>query len=759
MGCELCKNDNRENIDFMMGAEEKRPIEIKKYNEYNIDDKGSYYSNLEDKLNNKYAVGPKKYNNNINIGEKYKIKNNNINEVPLKLNQNKNEYIINTLNIYNNNKIQYSRNQNEDNKMMETNTISNTINNNRKEDENIYDIEKKEEEIKNLKKNLRKQKTEKKNRNKKSVKIKDNKNLTSKENEINRSKTDNKKRKKSANSDSQNGDESENNTKDKKEEEEGGKKKVLKTFKHSYTKQISKNTEKINEILKQIRHSKIDKILSEAPLRTKITLEGLTNFFKKDSKKLSEVEKAWLIYKWVTENIEYDYEGINAYTYDVSEEATFNRGKTISSGLALLYKKICENLNLNVEIVEGFAKEYSFNISESSEDSEKHDWNAIQIEKEWYLIDPTWGSGYIQDQNFIKQFNPYFFFTPPQEFVRGHLPFKSKWQLLPQSKKVSQQTFMAFAPLKNEFFSLGFSSIDPDYTFNDVKEKGKFDLYFEKYKDTNHQNIKVKGKLYLAEDETKLKEIKNSILEIKKEDCIEVNYLISKKGNYKLKLFGNDGSKKEYDELCTFDLKSEKDVIKPRTYPTTTELYYISDLKIIRPNNGTLKEGNKVTFELKTTTFKQLFLGINTEEGDNYIEMGNDNNRFIEEDFLIYGKKALIVYKDEKDNNYNIILEFEVIPITKKKNTITYPQVYSGPKNKLIEPICDKLKKGKKINFAIKCDLIEEMVVSDGDDMHKLNKKNGVFTGSVKISGKGEVKIMHKKENGEYGVLYTYKIF
>ena len=144
MGCELCKNDNRENIDFMMGAEQKRPIEIKKYNEYNIDDKGSYYSNLEDKLNNKYAVAPKNYNNNINIGEKYKIKNNNINEVPLKLNQNKNEYIINTLNIYNNNKIQYSRNQNEGNKMMETNTISNTFNNNRKEDENISDIEKQE---------------------------------------------------------------------------------------------------------------------------------------------------------------------------------------------------------------------------------------------------------------------------------------------------------------------------------------------------------------------------------------------------------------------------------------------------------------------------------------------------------------------------------------------------------------------------------------------------------------------------------------
>ena len=759
MGCELCKNDNRENIDFMMGAEEKRPIEIKKFDEYNLDDKESYYSNLEGKLNNKYTINSKNKNNSdMNIVEKNNLKKkNNLNEIPLNLNQNKNEYIINTLNIYNNNKIQYSRNQNEENKTLETNTVSNTINNNKKEKENIFDIEKKEEEIKRLKKNLRKEKTEKKIRNKKSVKIQDTKKLISSETENKKDK--NKTRKKSTNTNSENDKEENNSKKAKDEEEEGGEKKVLKTFKHSYTKQISKNTEKINALLKEIRHSKIDKILSSTPLRTKTTLEGMINYFKDNSKKLTEIERAWLIYKWVTETIDYDCEGINAYSYDISQEATYSRGKSISSGYAALYKKICDNLDLNAEVIEGFSKEYSFNISENSEDSEYHQWNAIQIEKEWYLVDTTWGSGYMEDKKFVKNFNPYFFFTPPQEFVRGHLPFKSKWQLLPQSKKVSQQTFMAFAPLKKEFFNLGFNSMDPDYTFNDVKEKGKFNLYFEKYKDINHENIKVMGKLYSGKDETNLKEIKNSILEIKKEDCIEVNYLISKKGNYKLKILGSNGNTKEYNELCTLDLKSEKDIIKPKTYPTTTEFYYSSDLNIIRPNNGTLKEGNKVTFELKTTKYKKLFLGINTEEGDNYIEMGKDNNRFIEEDFLIYGKKALISYKEENDSNFNVILEFEVIPITKKKNTITHPQVYSGPKNKLIEPICDRLKKGKKVNFALKSELIEEIVVSDGDDMHKLDKKNGIFTGYVKISGKGEVKIMYKKENEEYGVLYTYKVF
>ena len=316
---------------------------------------------------------------------------------------------------------------------------------------------------------------------------------------------------------------------------------------------------------------------------------------------------------------------------------------------------------------------------------------------------------------------------------------------------------MSFTPLQNEFFNLGFNSIEPDYAINDVKEKGKFSLFFEKVKDKNHEKIKVKGKLFSIEDDNNLKEIPNSILETKKEDCIEVNYLIYRKGSYNLKIFGSCETSKEYNELCTLNLNSDKDMVKQRTYPKTTEFYHKSNMEIVRPNNGTLKEGNKVTFEIKTTTYDKLYLGIITEEGDNYIEMGKSNNTFIEEDFLIYGKKVLISCKGE-NNNYDIILEFEVIPITKKKNTITHPIVFPGPKNKLIEPICNPLKKGKKVNFSIRGESFEEMAVFDGDEMHKLTKNNGVFTGAVKISGKGEVKIVYKKENGIYDMLYLYRV-
>ena len=527
-------------------------------------------------------------------------------------------------------------------------------------------------------------------------------------------------------------------------------------IRYTYTKQLSKNTEKINILLQQIRHPKIDKIIKEAPKRSKTTLQKLKDYLKKNSTNLSLVEKAWLDFKWVAENIEYDFAGVNDYNYDISPEATFNRGKSICSGYAGLYKDIGDYLGLTIERIGGFSKGFNFNLGESIDDSEKHEWNAVQIDGDWYFIESTWGAGFSSDQkNFTKKFTPYYFFTPPQEFVRGHLPFEPKWQLLPKTKKVSQQTFMEFAPLKSDFFTLGFNKIDPDYTFNDVKEKGKISLYFEKEK-SSKKRLAVMGKLYSLKDD---QEIPNSILEIPKKDCFEVNYFINKKGEYKLKIFGNDGSVKEYNELCTLKLTTVKDSSKPLAFPATTSLYHNSDIEIIQPDNGILYEGDKINFEFKTTTFDQLFIGISTEKGASFTEMNKKKNVFKEEDILIYGKKILISCRGEKENSYNSIMEYNVLSNPKNKVKITFPQVFAGPKNRLIEPICDTLKKGKKVFFKVRSNLINEMSVHDGEQFNKLNKEDDVFSGEVKVTGKGEVKIVYKKDdNGSYGVLYSYKV-
>ena len=810
MGCKLCSNENRENNDFALTREGERPIILNNDTVQNNNDKDLYYSFLEEKLNSKYSIPQKKL-------EELKTKINNENNQPNSQmdninNNNKSGYIINTLNIYSNNTIQFSsrnKNQEQEKKALENSTDQNKETTAAEKDNlfvrdlNYKNVNlKNEKEINELKNNLRNYKNEKRT---KSIRFSNedlekethnyNNNFTAGENI--KEKNENKKKQKHSHTHSHHSntyrsnkdeDKSEHKrkrktkfssdlNKDKKSERSSKKVKKKKednnnsennnddsekkddepVIKYSYTKQVSRTTEKINFLLKDILHSKIDKILKDAPKREETTLDELIEYFKKKSTDLSQVERAWLVFKWITNNIEYDFEGVNADTYDASEEATFNRGKSICSGYAGLYKKIGENLELTIERIGGFSKGFNFNLCETLEDSEKHEWNAVNIDEEWYFIEPTWGAGYSTDETkFIKRFNPYYFFTPPQEFVRGHLPFDAKWQLLPKTKKISQQVFMDFAPLKSDFFTLGFSSIEPDYTYNEVKDKGKVILFFEKHKEIKtNDNLRVMAKLYLVEN-NESKEIPNSTLPVRKDDCFEVNYLINKKGEYKLKIFGNDGTVKEYNELCTLKLACDKEPVSRREFPLTTALYHNSDIKIIEPIHGLFKEGKKITFEMKTKTFDQLFIGVNTGDSANFTEMNKVNNIFTEQDFLIYGQKILISCKGKKENSYSTILEYNVTPITIKKSSVTYPKVFAGPKTKLIEPIIDRLKKGKKIKFTLKSNLIEEMAVLDGEEFHTLEKNDDVFTGSVKIMG-NEVKIVYKKEEG-YGVLYKYKV-
>ena len=164
--------------------------------------------------------------------------------------------------------------------------------------------------------------------------------------------------------------------------------------------------------------------------------------------------------------------------------------------MQIYLKKIGENLDLIVEMIGGYSKGFNYEITDKFEESESHAWNAIKINEEWYFIETTWGAGYSEDhKHFIKRFTAYYFFTPPIQFVRGHFPNESKWQLLPEKYKVAQKKFMEFVDLKSNFYDLGFDSIDPDLTFNYVSNNGSFKIFFDK-NEVNGDELKVNASLF-----------------------------------------------------------------------------------------------------------------------------------------------------------------------------------------------------------------------------------------------------------------------
>ena len=746
MGCEICNNAKTKNQEATLTREANKPV-IKKFDSVTISNNNStiidtYRTALEKKLNDKYLIPFKPEKTTIDS----------------KGNQNIFNY---TQNIVNDNIIKYDT-RNRITKEKEKEVISSILkekgdlislefnyNFNSKENENTNKLNSENINLPDIA-NIY---------NSNYINIDENKSDVSNNNQH---KTNNKNdyysNKKKEEEEEDEEDEEDDEDEEGEEEEEDIKNENVKD--NNNNNEINQMKKNIESLLKKIDHSKIDKIINKAPERDETSLAQLIKYFQKTSNNLSEVEKAYLIYKWIALNIGYDFAGVNDKNYDVSEEATFNRGKSICEGYANLFKKISTDLNLIVEKIVGHSKGFNFELTDKFEESESHAWNAVKINKIWYFIETTWGAGYSEDhKNFIKKFTSYYFLTPPIQFIRGHFPEESKWQLLPKNKKIDQKKFMEFVDLKSSFFELGFESIEPDLTFNHAKEKGNFKILFNK-NSLNINKIKMMAKLELIQNKDNLKEIENSTLVIKNPDFFEINYIINNKGKYKLQLFGATIEDEKYSELCSLILISKKDSSLNLSYPKTYNLYNNSDIRIINPKNGTLYNGDSINFEYKTSTYKNLFVIISDNENNNFISMDRQGDTFNENDILIYGQQVKLSTKNSKTDSYDTILEYTVQKNPNNNHTITFPKTYSGPKNRLINPICSTLKKGQKVSFEIKSFFITKMVVFDGNKKHNLEKKNDLFSGNfvIKANKNSSVKIGYSKDGNNFGILYEYSV-
>jgi len=155
------------------------------------------------------------------------------------------------------------------------------------------------------------------------------------------------------------------------------------------------------------------------------------------------------IFVWVTDNIAYDIEGLekslsgrevypkfeleytdSAELYPEYNEAVasmvIHRKKGICDGYAKLFKSLCNHSGIECEIVSGKTRK------PLREELGLHAWNAVKIKEQWYLVDPTWASGYVSDK-YVKERNMFYYLTPPEKMFVNHLPDEQKWTLLDKS--------------------------------------------------------------------------------------------------------------------------------------------------------------------------------------------------------------------------------------------------------------------------------------------------------------------------------------
>jgi Transglutaminase-like superfamily len=183
--------------------------------------------------------------------------------------------------------------------------------------------------------------------------------------------------------------------------------------------------------------------------------------YEKDIIKLSQdltkpytesIYKVRAIFRWVTENIAYDYKFINKgkeikkpdceSVVDCSQrieewkekyiKTVLQKKKGVCSGYAELFKRLCDLSNIKCEVVEGYVKNKSYQVGNSL--SVNHAWNAVMIDSVWYYLDATWAAGGCAEDDetgkltkYIKEYKNYYWLTPYPKLVRNHYPANGKW--------------------------------------------------------------------------------------------------------------------------------------------------------------------------------------------------------------------------------------------------------------------------------------------------------------------------------------------
>lgn len=181
----------------------------------------------------------------------------------------------------------------------------------------------------------------------------------------------------------------------------------------------------------------------------------------------TDEEKVRVIFRWVAENIRYDtqsyFSGRVSYS---SPDSTLRSGKGVCEGYAGLFKALADEAGLEVVTIHGYAKGYGYQPGQRISGT-NHAWNAVSLDGRWYLLDSTWGAGYVNGRNYVKHFKEFYFLTPADQFIFAHLPTDPAWQLL--EDPISNEEYEDLVYVRNHIFDYGFSSED---VHNAVADEG-----------------------------------------------------------------------------------------------------------------------------------------------------------------------------------------------------------------------------------------------------------------------------------------------
>lgn len=131
--------------------------------------------------------------------------------------------------------------------------------------------------------------------------------------------------------------------------------------------------------------------------------------------KSTDLEKTKAIYEYVAKNISYDVVKLenDEFEWDDSALKTLNEKTGVCQDYAYLAIALLRASDIEARLIEGTAFSGFW--------PSKHAWVEAKVDGNWLVMDPTWGSGYIKDDQFVAAFTEDYFDPNMEEFEKTHM--------------------------------------------------------------------------------------------------------------------------------------------------------------------------------------------------------------------------------------------------------------------------------------------------------------------------------------------------
>ena len=453
-------------------------------------------------------------------------------------------------------------------------------------------------------------------------------------------------------------------------------------------------------------YAMIDQHALNAPEDIKSSVETLVEYLIKPAR--NDHERLRAIFCWITHNIAYDTEGFfaelteteaareeevatvteipeeqqeqqtNAETSEshasqiseaITPELVLQKGTADCDGYAVLTEALlseallgsvlgqadagaqagvegmASTLGTKIFSVKGFAKGYGYKVGRDFEGT-NHAWNAVQLDGEWYFLDCTWGAGRPNEQNvFIREFEDYYFLTPPGELVYTHFPEYPAQQRL--EAPVSREGFIKLAYLWPAFFKYEMrlgnhpeSIIQTDSTvYLTLYARDSVLLMADLI---NGQQLLDESYVFIQKDTTRY----------------DIHAVFPLTGEYLLRLYaklkGREGS---YKEILNYLVKTSARTSQNSGFPLVYEQFRLQQGFVYSPLEGFLSPGQPRQFRLKVPGARDVAVVI----GEQWHHLEAQGDLFQGEVTLEPGVVAGVYARLHGKMTYEALLEYTVL--------------------------------------------------------------------------------------------------